>query len=90
MDDERLPRPSRDVVYEELADEVVLVHLGTNRIFSLNATGARLWQLLAAGHSASEIREQLSREFEVDPAELETEIDRLLAALSAESLVSEE
>lgn len=90
MDDERLPRPSRDVVYEELAGEVVLVHLGTNRIFSLNLTGARLWQLLAAGHGAAEIREQLRQEFDVDPDELETEIDALLASLSAEKLVSEE
>jgi hypothetical protein len=90
MEDERLPRPSREVVFEELEGEVVLVHLGTNRIFSLNRTGARLWQLLAAGYDAAGIRDQLAREFDVDPAELDTEISALLASLSAEKLVTDD
>jgi hypothetical protein len=39
-------RPEDDVVSRRLEDEVVLVHLRTNRIYKLNETGARLWELL--------------------------------------------
>jgi hypothetical protein len=36
-------QPNRDVVARRLKDEIVLVHLRTNRIYSLNRTGARFW-----------------------------------------------
>jgi len=36
-------QPSRDVVARRLEDEIVLVHLQKNRIYSLNRTGARFW-----------------------------------------------
>src|SRR5215207_8182687 len=38
-----------NVVAQRIGDDVVLVHLRTNRIFELNATGGRVWALLAAG-----------------------------------------
>jgi hypothetical protein len=65
----------------------VLVNLETNRIFALNPTGARLWELLSAGHSESEIRARLTEEYKVEPAELDAEIDRLMHELNGESLV---
>jgi hypothetical protein len=33
-----LPTPVADVVYRELNGEIVLVHLGTDRIYALNET----------------------------------------------------
>lgn len=80
-------RPSPDVVAQELEGEVVLVNLRTNRIFALNRTGARLWQLLTSGADRSGIQRELRREFDVDSAELDHEIDLLLAHLAAEGLV---
>lgn len=83
----RGPRPSQDVVFRRLEDEVVVVHLGTNRIYSLNTTGARFFELLAAGRARSEITGQLLREFDVSPEQLEEEIEALLASLVSEGLV---
>jgi hypothetical protein len=83
----RTIRPNPDVVYQELEDEIVLVHLHTNRIFSLNATGARLWKLLDAGHDRDEIHAQMTREYTVDADVLAGEIDRLLAGLKAAGLI---
>jgi hypothetical protein len=82
------PRPSPDVVHQELDGEVVLVHLGTNRVYALNETGARLWALLCAGYDPPRIREQLSREFDVDPAELQREVDAMLESLAGAGLVA--
>ena len=83
-----LPRPSPDVVYRELEGEVVLVHLKSNRIFALSQTGARLWELLAAGVSRDEIRRRLLEEFAVDAAQLDREVDELFVSLRAEQLVT--
>jgi hypothetical protein len=88
MEPDVLPRPSDDVVYQQLEGEVVLVHLRTNKIFALNPTAARFWELLVQGSARAEIEEQLAAEFSVDRNEVEREIDTLLAALAAEHLVT--
>jgi hypothetical protein len=81
-------RPSKDVVFRVLEDEAVLVHLGTNRIYSLNPSGARFWQLFADGRSQAEIRGELLREFDVSAEQVEAEIEGLLASLESEGLVT--
>lgn len=85
---DRSPRPSPDVVYQEIDGEVVLVQLSTNRIYSLNETGARLWALLEAGYDPPGIRRELCREFDVDPAQLEDQVDTLLDRLAGEGLLT--
>ena len=84
---QQTPRPHPDVITQELEGELVLVHMETNRIFALNATGARFWELLESGLDARGIRETLEREFDVDPQQLESEMEGLVAALAAEGLV---
>lgn len=81
------PRPSPDVVYQDIEGDAVLVHLRANRIYALNRTGARLWHLLTAGYDRERIAEELAREFDVDRGELEREIDALLDKLAAEDLI---
>jgi len=71
-----------------IGDEVVLVHLKTDRIYALNRTGARLWDLLCANHDRAEIERQVRREIEVGDAELASALDELLAALMDESLIA--
>ncbi len=80
-------RPSPGVVHKDLRGEIVLVHLQTIRIYSLNPTGARLWELLVEGRSQEEIKQQLLEEFEVAEDELEREMGALLSSLRAEQLV---
>ena len=82
-----LPRPTEDVVFRRMEDEVVLVNLPTNRIYSLNRTAARLWGLLSEGLDGPEIIEQLTTEFGVDAAAAESEVARMLEQLIAERLV---
>ena len=56
----------------------MLVHLKTNRIFSLSPTGARFWELLSDGKSRTEIEAALLREYEVTPEAVSAEIDSLV------------
>ena len=79
--------PSQDVVGQRLGDEVVLVSLETNRIFELNRTGARFWELLQSESDRSRIEQRLLEEFEVSREELSSEVDRLVKSLTDEELV---
>ena len=81
-------RPSPDTVATRLGDEVVLVHLKTERMHVLNRTGARLWELLCAGRDWADIRDVILGEFEVTPGQLDAEIEELLTMLRQEQLVS--
>lgn len=81
-------RPSPDTVATRVGDEIVLVHLKTERMHVLNRTGARLWELLDAGHDWADIREVILGEFDVPPAQLDAELQDLLVLLRQEQLVS--
>jgi hypothetical protein len=71
-----------------LDDDVVLVDLRTSRIYSLNHTAARAWELLSTGAERTEVERSLLEEFDVDPSELSASLDDLLERLGAENLVS--
>ena len=74
-------RPNPDVVTQMVEGETVLVHLQTNEIYALNATGTRAWDLLAAGKNRDEVQESLQGEFDVPAEQLRNEIDILIARL---------
>src|SRR5262245_8310560 len=78
---------SDDVVARRLDDVVILINLKTNRIFELNTTGARLWELMSAGSNREEIRGAMLNEFDVSEADVAKGIDSLTAWLLAEGLL---
>jgi hypothetical protein len=79
--------PSQDVVGQRLGDEVVLVSLQTNRIFELNRTGARFWELLQSESDRGRIEQRLLEEFEVSEEDLSAEVDQLIKNLTDEELI---
>jgi hypothetical protein len=85
---DQVVRPRPDIVARRVENELVLVDLDTNRIYSLNATGARLWELLNEGRTRAQIVTALSEEFDVGDAAVGDEVDRLLESLASESLVT--
>ena len=76
-----------EVVFRQLGDETVLVHLGSSEIFKLNETGTRLWELLSQGLAVASIQETMAAEYDVAVAELSAEIESLLASLSEAGLL---
>lgn len=83
-------RQSPQVVSSRLGDSGVLVHLQTNRIFEVNATGLRIWELAGQdGRPVIEIEEALQQEFDVEPGRLHAELQALVEELSREGLVDD-
>jgi hypothetical protein len=79
-------RPHPEVLSRKVGDEMVLVHMGRNAIFTLNPTGARLWELLSEGRSRSEAVEELKAEFDASGETVERETIDFVALLEREGL----
>jgi len=88
--DQRVVWMKDDVIVRRMDGSAVLVDLSTNRIYELNATGTRIWELLESGQSSTEINHQLCAEFTVSPPEARDEYNKLLTELLNQGLVRRE
>lgn len=80
-------QPHPQAVVQRLGDSMVLVHMETDRIFELNLTATRLWELLSEGQSHSAIKFRLLNEFDVDEDVLKDEIDATLDMFIVERMI---
>ena len=87
VSEDRVLRVSRDVLFQEVNGEMVLLDMAGERYFGLNDVGARVWQLLHEGTNIGGIVETLFDEFEVDRETLEADVYALLAQLTDAGLV---
>ena len=86
MGDEKI-RPSKDVISRRVGDEIVLVHLQSDEMYSLNPTGARAWELLSEGRDSDAIEAALSDEYDIDREEARRELETLVDELERHQLV---
>lgn len=86
MESERM-RPHKDVVSRRVGEEVVLVQLDSDQMYSLNSTGARAWELLSEGRDLETIEAALAEEFGVDRGAVREELASLVADLVRAQLV---
>jgi hypothetical protein len=75
------------VVAERIGREVVVVHLRTNKIYELNPTAARVFELMRGGADRPALERALLAEYEVAPDRLAASLDRLLGELRAARLL---
>lgn len=79
--------PRNDVAWRRVGDEVLILHLRSGYYYSLNATGARLFEELAAGQDAAAAVRAVVREFAVDAERAQRDCDTLVADLRAEAIL---
>ena len=81
--------PHPNVVTRELDGAVVLVHLDTSRIFTLNPTGSRVWAMLSDRDGETDLttlERLLGDDYDVDGERLHQERVTLLGQLEEERL----
>jgi len=84
-------RPSSDVVATELDDdEAVLLSLETQRYYSMNETGTRVWQLLSAGEDLETIATAITDEWDTTFDEALAYVHEFLDELVEEGLVEKD
>jgi len=79
--------PNPEVIMKRLDEAAILVNIATNRIFELNETGTRVWELLDQGLDADRIALHLVDEFDVEDARAASEVKNLLLRLQTEGLL---
>jgi hypothetical protein len=78
-----LPRPHPGVLFQSLPDGAVLLDTRSEVYFGLNATGARIWQLLPpATHTLDALCTALAADYpDADPGTLRADAAALLDTL---------
>jgi hypothetical protein len=76
-----------DVVFKPTGDEALLLKLNDETMFALNASGARIVQLLLQDLDLKAVVETLAEEFHASASEIEADATRLLGALTSGGLM---
>ena len=87
VSDQLLVSRKEGLIEAEVDGEIVALHVELGTCFGFNQTATRVWRLLEGPRTIAELREALSNEFEVDPAECEAQLRDLLKDLEKEGLV---
>jgi hypothetical protein len=80
-------RRKSDVIAKRLDNATVIVDIPTSRIFELNETGSRIWDLLGDGRDTESIVRCLMDEFDVEHSRATDEVSQLLALLRSQGLI---
>ena len=76
------------VVARQVGEETVILDLASGTYFGLDATGARIWQLMGEGKTLAEICEAMLAEYEVSREAIECDVLALAEDLCAKQLIS--
>ena len=77
----------QQVIYRKIDDDLIIINLRTDKIFSVNHTGAILFELLASQIELDQVKEMLINKFDVTPDELERELDSILESFTKEGIL---
>ena len=69
------------VVFRELGEEAVLLHLATGRYFGLDQVATRMWSALAEAGTIEDAAVALAGEYEVGRERLQRDLEELVEEL---------
>ena len=78
---------SREVLFQELDGEAVLLDLASESYFGLDDVGTRIWQLLQEHGSLRTVFDTMLDEYDVEPARLEEDLLKHVGDLADAGLV---
>lgn len=77
------------VVSETIDGEVVIINLDLGNYYSLQQTGAMVWELIEQSHGVEEMAAAISRSYEGEPEAIRKDLDAFLKELLDEQLIRE-
>lgn len=84
---EAVIRRGAELVYRELPEGAGLMHLGNGAFYSLNSTGAVIWELIEGGVTFAGLVDSLERSVLDAPDGIAEEASSFLEALAERDLV---
>jgi hypothetical protein len=78
---------SEDVVWREFGGEVLMLDLASQHYFGLTGSGSEMWQLIAQHGSSDSVIDHLLEKYDVDPANLRADFEKLVDELAAKGML---
>lgn len=78
----------RDLPFQRMDEEAIVVNPQTREVHLLNETAARIWELLETPLSIDDLCDALEQEFEMEPAALRFEVESFVADLGGKGLIA--
>ncbi len=72
-----------------MGDETVILHLGNETYYGLDAVGTRIWALAGERLTLAEIRDRVVAEYEADPAQVEADLLRFVEDLLSHGMLAD-
>jgi hypothetical protein len=85
--EDKMVRRIGEMIETEVDGELVALHIDNGTCYGFNGTATRIWAMIEQPKRFSELKEELLREFEVDPDLCEAQLSELLNELAADGLV---
>lgn len=79
---------TKDFVETAVGDEIVLMHTGDGRFFSLTGTARRTWELIDGCSDKEALVDALLAEYSAERAAVTADVDALLAKLAQRTLIA--
>lgn len=76
-----------NIAHESIDGEVVVINLVSGNYYSLDGTGAKIWDLIDRGYSCSVITEIMSSQYTSDEINISDTITHFLSELEQEDLI---
>ncbi len=89
MTDQTQHKFAPSIILECFEEEAILIHLDSDQIFKLNATGMFIAQLIDAGHTESEIISAIVEGYDLEPQIAEQEFYEFMELLQSQDLIRE-
>ncbi|MDX2161781.1 MAG: PqqD family protein [bacterium] len=79
-----------NVLEHQFGEEAVLLHLETEKYYSLNGTAVDMWRALAAAETLEGAVDSLLTTYDVERAQLEADLNGLVSALQEAGMITVE
>ena len=75
------------LIQAEVDDELVALHIDQGACYGFNPTATRIWSMIETPRRSTELRDELLRDYDVQPAACEQQLMALLGQLEQDGLV---
>lgn len=79
--------PQKEILFETIQEEVIIVNLANGNYYSLQAVASELWQKLTDGISLQHLVQLLSDSYGIPKEQAEKDLDGFIEKLSDEKIV---
>ena len=78
---------AKDVLFQAVADEAVLLNINDNRYYGLDDVATRMWLVMMESGDAEAAIQQILAEYEVDEATLRHDLAALVVEMEQRGLI---